>query len=169
MHDLDLRVTHNGNRLYSNFGAAESGTYAGEEDTLNNVEKTTISSSALSVGDNIVVVVATDSGLAGFDNQKFALVVTGNVTLAFQPTEASVDSDSSLYIIIGAVVAGLIVCLFGAGMIVKLYLDRLTASSGEDSTGQLSPPYASTAQSTASSSNGSAVEFTTLPLRTLKV
>jgi len=87
VHDLDLRVTHNSKRLYSNFGAAETGTYAGEEDTQNNVEKTTIASSTLSVGESIAVVVTTNSGLAGDDSQKFALVVTGNVVvLAPSPT-----------------------------------------------------------------------------------
>jgi len=94
VHDLDLRVTHAGTRLYSNFGAASTGTYVGAEDTQNNVEKTTIASSALSVGDVITVVVATDSGLAGYDYQNFALVATGNIErsystpspTAFQPT-----------------------------------------------------------------------------------
>ena len=76
---MDLRVTHSGNRLYSNFGAASSGTYAREEDTQNNVEKTTIATNALSAGDILVVVVTTDNGLAWSDDQKFALVVTGNI------------------------------------------------------------------------------------------
>jgi len=103
VHDLDLRVTHNGNRLYSNFGAASSGTYAGEEDTQNNVEKTTIALSALSVGDIVVVVVATDSGLAWFDNQNFALVVTGNVvvstpspTVSLKPTSMPIPAPSKI-------------------------------------------------------------------------
>ena len=103
MHDLDLRVTHNSNRLYSNFGAASSGTYAGEEDTQNNVEKTTVASSALSVGDIVVVVVATDSGLAGFDYQNFALAVTGNVivstpspTVSLKPTSMPTPAPSTL-------------------------------------------------------------------------
>jgi hypothetical protein len=86
VHALDLRVTHNGNRLYSNFGAASSGTYAGEEDTQNNVEKTTIASSTLSVGDSIAVVVTTESGLAAYDSQKFALVITGSI-VSHSPTQ----------------------------------------------------------------------------------
>ena len=170
MHDLDLRVTHNGNRLYSNFGAAKTGTYAGEEDTINNVEKTTIASSALSVGDSIAVVVTTDSGLAGATSQKFALVVTGNVALGIQPTDASVDSDSSLHVIIGAVVAGLLVFFCGAGMMLKLYLDRLKVASGGDLTGQLSATHASSTQPIASLNKGSDMELmapprTTSPLR----
>jgi len=103
VHDLDLRVTHNGKRLYSNFGAAETGTYAGEEDTQNNVEKTTIASSTLSVGESIAVVVTTDSGLAGDDSQKFALVVTGNVvvltpslTVSPNPTSIPIPTPSGL-------------------------------------------------------------------------
>ena len=107
MHDLDLRVTHNGNRLYSNFGAASLGTYAGAEDTMNNVEKTTIASSALSAGDKIIVTVTTDSGLAADDSQKFALVVTGNVESHFptpNPTQEPTSDDTftvsaSLYMI----------------------------------------------------------------------
>jgi hypothetical protein len=79
VHDLDLRVTHAGTRLFSNFGAASIGLYAGQEDTKNNVEKITIDTSSLTIGDSVTVVVATDSGLAGFDFQSFALVVTGNM------------------------------------------------------------------------------------------
>lgn len=94
MHDLDLRVTQAGTRLYSNFGAASTGTYVGAEDTQNNVEKTTIATSALSIGDVITVEVATDSGLAGYDYHNFALVATGNIERSystpsptiFQPT-----------------------------------------------------------------------------------
>jgi len=96
VHDLDLRVTHNGNRLYSNFGAAASGTYAGEEDTQNNVEKTTLASSVLSVGDSIIINVTTDNGLAAYNSQKFALVVTGNLEFQFtiHPTLSPTREDN---------------------------------------------------------------------------
>ena len=39
IHDLDLVVTHNGGRVYSNFGASDSsGMYYEQEDDVNNVE-----------------------------------------------------------------------------------------------------------------------------------
>ena len=122
---MDLRVTHNGNRLYSNLGAASAGTYAGEEDTVNNVEKTTIPSSTLSAGDSIAIVVSTENGLAGFDNQKFALVITGNILVGttYVPSNASTSSDTFVSgSIIGAIAAGLVcLCCACGGFIYSVY------------------------------------------------
>lgn len=94
VHDLDLRVTHAGTRLYSNFGAASSGAYAGQEDTKNSVEKVTIDTSALTAGETVEVVVATDSGLANYDFQSFALVITGNLLKSNSPPPAPTSRPS---------------------------------------------------------------------------
>lgn len=96
VHDLDLRVIHAGTRLYSNFGAASTGAYAGQEDTKNSVEKITIDTSSLNAGDTIEVVVATDSGLANYDSQSFALVVTGNLLKIHSPSPASTTRPSPM-------------------------------------------------------------------------
>jgi hypothetical protein len=79
VHDLDLHVYVSGVRKYSNFGGSTSGgTYAGTEDTLNNVEKISLAAGEFEVGDEIAVVVQSH-GLPFAGNQAFALVVTGNL------------------------------------------------------------------------------------------
>ena len=70
-------------RLYPNFGASTDGTYAQQADSVNNVEKVTIT--APTSGALIQVVVVAD-GLASADSQKFALVVTGPLTSGQAPT-----------------------------------------------------------------------------------
>ena len=76
-------MTYDGVRLYPNFGASTDGTYAQQADSVNNVEKVTIT--APTSGALIQVVVVAD-GLASADSQKFALVVTGPLTSGQAPT-----------------------------------------------------------------------------------
>ena len=79
-------------RLYSNFGAASVGTYSGQADVLNNVEKVTIETSSLSVGQAIEVKVVTN-GLSYATTQKFAVVVTGRLTQ--DATDVPIPSPTS--------------------------------------------------------------------------
>ena len=87
VHDLDLEVTHKGTRLFPNFGAASAGTYSGLVDTLNNVEKITIATSSLTVGDTILVKVVAN-GLSYAASQRAAVVLTGNVDVSDAPSSS---------------------------------------------------------------------------------
>jgi hypothetical protein len=86
VHDLDLKVYNGDTRLYSNFGAGD-GDYSGQEDTLNNAEKVTISTSDL-VASTVITIVVEANGLSYADTQKFAVVVTGNLEATYAPTPA---------------------------------------------------------------------------------
>ena len=78
VHDLDLSVSYDGTRYFPNFGAASTGTYAGQRDTVNNVEKITIPAAHLTNGRSLTVAVKTN-GLSYAATQAFAVVVTGGV------------------------------------------------------------------------------------------
>ena len=82
---LPFEVTYDGTRLYPNFGAATTGTYAKQPDSVNNVEEVTLTPAT--TGDVVSVVVRAD-GLASSTQQKFALVVAGplNDDATFAPT-----------------------------------------------------------------------------------
>ena len=78
IHDLDLKLFQSGTQVYSNFGGATAGSYSGEYDTVNNVEKITLEAGSLTQGEIIDVEVVTN-GLSYADRQKFAVVITGNL------------------------------------------------------------------------------------------
>ena len=86
VHDLDLVVTVGGTRVFANFGAG-TGTYAGQEDTANNVEKVTVFPASMNLND-VVLVTVVSHGLPYASTQKFSVVVTGVVTKVENPTSA---------------------------------------------------------------------------------
>ena len=79
VHDLDLEVSLNGARVYSNWGGASGGSESGVADSKNNVERVVLASGVLAAG-NCIDVKVTTGGLSYADNQTFSLVVTGNLT-----------------------------------------------------------------------------------------
>ena len=78
VHDLDLTLFQSGKQMYSNFGAATTGSYSSQYDTVNNVEKITLEADSLIQGEIIDVEVVTN-GLSYANKQKFAVVITGNL------------------------------------------------------------------------------------------
>ena len=92
VHDLDLVVTYDGARVYSNFGAAARGDFAARPDEDNNVEKVTIRAprDGALPGRGLRRRAA---ALAAADTQLFALVIAGRSLCTTARADQGADVD----------------------------------------------------------------------------
>ena len=94
VHDLDLVVTLNGQRVFSNFGAAPEGRFSGQEDDLNTVEKVYLERFSLGPSDVVAVSVVAAGGLSAADAQRFSVVATGRLRALASPSPGPTASPA---------------------------------------------------------------------------